>query len=135
MEESTPAASAQSPSISRFITERPRILNRKMLGQVLFVGIISGVLLVGVILQSLHLVTNYQKEALLGQERQQLTWEVDHWKQVQSKYPEYRDVSYRIAVLEYKLGNEEESQKHLKKALELDPNFEKGRVLGEKIGF
>lgn len=125
----------KSPSISRFITERPQLRNRKRIGQVVFVGVISGLLLTGVILQGLTLVRNYQKEALLAQERQQLIWEVDHWKEIKAKYPEYRDVSYRIAVLEYKLGNEEESQKHLKKALELDPNFEKGRVLGEKIGF
>lgn len=125
----------KSPSIPRFITDKPQIRNKKMLGKLLFVGIFSGVLLTGVILQALQLATNYQRQALLIQERQQLGLEIDRWKQIQSKYPEYRDVSYRIAVLEYKLGNEAESQKHLKKALELDPNFKEGRVLGEKIGF
>lgn len=96
---------------------------------------LSGLILVAIVLQGVRLQTNLQKEKIILQERQMLTSEVSYWKDVSGKYTNYRDVYYRLAVLEYKLGNFEESQKQLQKALEIDPNFEQGRVLGEKIGF
>lgn len=68
------------------------------------------------------------------QERAHLEREVSYWQQVADKYKGYRDVYYRIATLQFKLGNVSASQEYVKKALDLDPNFPEGRVLGTKVG-
>ncbi len=43
-------------------------------------------------------------------------------------------VYYKIASLDYRVGNIDESKEYLKKALEIDPNFKDGYVLGAKVG-
>lgn len=75
-----------------------------------------------------------KQQQYLAQERVRLQREIQYWQGVADKYKGYRDVYYRIASLQYRLGNVEESQKYVKKALELDPNFPEGSVLGAKIG-
>jgi len=80
------------------------------------------------------LLYNIKQRESLAQERIQLQNEVNYWEAIAQKYQGYRDVYYRIAALQYKLGNTNESQKYVKKALELDPNFPEGHVLGAKIG-
>ena len=44
-------------------------------------------------------------------------------------YPNYRDGYFRLATLEYELGNRNKAKEYVQKALELDPNFEEGRRL------
>lgn len=99
----------------------------------IFVGAISGALLIAVALQSVELRGNMLQANGVAQDRQKLEQEVVYWKQIADTYSGYRDIYYRIATLQYKLGNKEESKKYLQKALELDPNFEEARVLGTKI--
>ena len=67
-------------------------------------------------------------------ERERIVSEINHWGKVVSKYSDYRDAYFKLAVLEYQLGDNEKSKKYLEKALKLDPNFDKGREL-EKIYF
>lgn len=62
-------------------------------------------------------------------ERQKVIDEIAYWKEIVTQYPDYRDAYYTVAVLEYKLGNLTESNNYLQKALQIDPNFEKGRLL------
>lgn len=98
------------------------------------VSIFSLFLIALIFLQSVTLWDNFKQEQALSQDKVQLQSEVTYWEQVANKYQGYRDVYYRIAALQYKLGNTLESQKYLKKALELDPNFPEGKVLGAQVG-
>mgnify|MGYP004417280321 FL=1 len=59
---------------------------------------------------------------------------ITYWEGISEKYKGYRDVYYRIAALQFKVGNVAASQEYVKKALELDPNFPEGHVLGAKVG-
>lgn len=121
------------PSIFRFITEYTvsdkAILHTKLI----IIGFFSGLLLVSIVYQSSKLIHNIQAVQHMRVERGKINQEIAYWKQIANQYEGYRDVYFRIAALEYKVGNTTESKQYMEKALELDPNFEAGRVLGEKI--
>jgi tetratricopeptide (TPR) repeat protein len=123
----------QLPNIPRFITES--FLSKRTLFflKYIFVGAISGALLIAITLQGVELRGNERQAEQVSQDREQVMHEIVYWKQIADTYSGYRDIYYRIAALQYKLGNTEEAKVYLKKALELDPNFEEARVLGSKI--
>ena len=105
--------------------------------QHLKVGIVStfSLFLIALIfLQSVALHHNLRSREGLELERARLQSEITFWQGIADKYQGYRDVYYRIASLQYKLGNLSASQEYIKKALELDPNFPEGRVLGTQVG-
>jgi tetratricopeptide (TPR) repeat protein len=100
--------------------------------------VVSGIslfLLMLIFLQGVTLFYQLKAQQSIAWEKAQVQREIAHWKGVADRYSGYRDVYYRIASLEYKAGNSAESQKYIKKALELDPNFPEGQVLGAKVGF
>jgi tetratricopeptide (TPR) repeat protein len=101
--------------------------------KLLVVSFSSGILLISILLQSTALIQNLEAVHGMQQERGKVIQEIQYWKQAAEKYKGYRDVYFRIAALEYKVGDMAESKKYMEKALELDPNFEAGRILGEKI--
>ncbi len=113
------------PKIYRFITESWKLI---------LCSLASAVVLVAIVFQSIALYQNLQKEKLLRQEREKTVQELNQWKGKLGEYKNYRDVYFKIAALNYKLGDMEESKIYIKKALEIDPNFKDGRVLGAKVG-
>lgn len=121
------------PSINRFITEQPWMRKAFFLTKILIVGIVTGWLLFQIFLQGYALRTHLTELDHISVERQRISEEIAYWKQTAEKYQGYRDVYYRIASLEYKLGNISAAKEYVKKAIELDPNFAAGRVLGEKL--
>lgn len=58
----------------------------------------------------------------LWQERRQIEAEAQRLVELSKEYPDYRDLLYRLAVLEWELGNEEEARETLQEARRLDPN-------------
>ncbi|MCL5970930.1 MAG: tetratricopeptide repeat protein [Patescibacteria group bacterium] len=44
-----------------------------------------------------------------------------------SRYKDYRDGYFRLAILEYQLNDNAKAQEYLDKVMKLDPNFEEGR--------
>ena len=123
------------PRIPRFITENLFSGRAFFYLKYIFVGAISGALLIAITLQGVELRGNTRQAEQVVQAREQVMQEIVYWKQIADTYSGYRDIYYRIATLQYKLGNKEESKKYLQKALELDPNFEEAHVLGAKVGF
>jgi len=122
------------PKNLRFITEYTFTESQSHLIKVILTSVISLLLLFLIFLQGIAIWSDYKQQELLVQQRQELQNEVNYWKGIAQKYQGYRDVYYRIAALQYKLGNITESQKYIKKALELDPNFPEGHVLGAHVG-
>ncbi len=105
--------------------------------QHLKVGIVSSLslfLLALIFLQGVTLWYNMQQREVYTDERVHIEKEIAYWEAIADKYQGYRDVYYRIASLQYKVGNVAASQEYVKKALELDPNFPEGHVLGAKVG-
>ena len=123
------------PNIPRFITEKLFSGRAFFFLKYIFVGAISGALLIAITLQGVELRGNARQAEQVAQDREQVMQEIVYWKQIADTYSGYRDIYYRIATLQYKLGNTTEAKVYLKKALDLDPNFEEARVLGEKVGF
>ena len=113
------------PSIYRFITEQWILIA---------VSFLSGLIIIAIILQSLILQKNLQIEKNMISDREKTAVELNFWKSLLPKYKNYRDLDFKIANLEYKLGNIEEAKFYLKKSLELDPNFKKGREMEKQLG-
>jgi hypothetical protein len=126
---------SQFPNIYRFITEYPLPDKYLFYGKVLVSSFFSGVLVIGIALQVMFFVQNRQETSRVVAEREQVVGEAKYWETMADKYKGYRDIYYHMAVLKYRLGDANASKTYVKKALELDPNFEEGRVLGAKIGF
>lgn len=122
------------PSNIRSITEKPLTVSQSQNIKIGLVSTFSLFLIAMIFLQGVTLWYNLKQQDVYLQERAHIEKEVAYWQQVADKYQGYRDVYYRIATLQYKLGNTVASQEYLKKALELDPNFPEGRVLGTKVG-
>jgi tetratricopeptide (TPR) repeat protein len=122
------------PKNLRFITEYKFSVAQSYTIKVILTSAISLFLLSLISLQGIAIWNNINQQQVQIQQRQQLQNEVKYWEGIAAKYQGYRDVYYRIAALQYKLGNISESQKYVKKALELDPNFPEGHVLGAHVG-
>jgi tetratricopeptide (TPR) repeat protein len=122
------------PKNLRAITEYSFSKSQSFTIKVIITSAVSVLLLGLIFLQAVAIWNNYKQQELLVQQRLELQNEVKYWEAIANKYQGYRDVYYRIAALQYKLGNINESQKYVKKALELDPNFPEGHVLGVHLG-
>ncbi len=109
---------SKSPRIYRIITDR-----------ILWVFVTSSALLVLVSYIGLNIYSRFNELQKLTKEREKIIIEINHWKKAAIDHKDYRDGYFKLAVLEYQLGESEKSKNSLKKALELDPNFEKGREL------
>jgi tetratricopeptide (TPR) repeat protein len=55
------------------------------------------------------------------------------WQKVVAAHPDYRDGYFQLAVLEYQLGDKNTSYIYDEDALRLDPNFQSGRELEERL--
>lgn len=108
------------PKINRFITETWKLA---------IVSFISGLIIIGIILQSLSLYSGLQEQRKIEGERNKTEKELVFWKNSLTKYQNYRDIYLKIASLEYQLGDTDAAKEDLNKALEIDPNFEKSREL------
>ena len=75
------------------------------------------------------LYSSYQDKLKLESERNKIIQEIEYWQDVVNKYKDYRDAYFQLAILEYRLKDFNKSKFYLDRALELDPNFEKGRVM------
>lgn len=138
MKPSLPESQAQTialfPKNLRLITEYTFSQSQSFTIKVLLTSVVSLFLLGLIFLQGVAIWYNMQQKEMLAQQRLQTENEVKYWENLANKYQGYRDIYYKIGALEYKLGNISESQKYVKKALELDPNFPEGHVLGAHIG-
>jgi tetratricopeptide (TPR) repeat protein len=86
-----------------------------------------------IVREAIALPRNLAQVKLVENNNQKVAREIAQWKKMADKYTGYRDIYYRIAFLEYSQGNLDEAKKYVQKALDVDPNFDAGRVLGEKI--
>ena len=112
------------PKIFRFITER---------GVLIVISLVSLVVLTGIVLQGLKLQDTFHQAELAKTERLKLAKELAYWQSVTRQYGNYRDAYFKVATLQYQLGETSQAKKSLEKVLALDPNFENARVLGARI--
>ena len=77
----------------------------------------------------MNLYKDVNRKQEIDKERQEIIKEVKFWKGVVAEYKDYRDAYFKLALLAYRLGDFKASKFYLEKALDIDPNFEKGRKL------
>lgn len=112
---------AKSPSISRFITEWRNLV----------VGV-SAILVLIMVAHGLLYIQKRQELQKVQQERASVEKEIKYWQEVVAKHNDYRDAYFKLATLEYELGDMERAKMYVATVLKLDPNFDKGREL-EKL--
>jgi len=118
------ASKALFPKIYRFITEQ---------GKILIISFSSGTVILGIVLQGIKLHDNLQKIETVKKHKVALIHELTYWQNIARQYPNYRDVYFRVANLQYQLGERAEAKKSLDHVLAIDPNFEAASVLGAAI--
>jgi tetratricopeptide (TPR) repeat protein len=59
---------------------------------------------------------------------------IAYWEEIISEKPNYRDGYLQLAILNYKLFENEKAKEYLERALELDPNFETTKELKKVLG-
>lgn len=73
-------------------------------------------------------------ESLLAQPDK--VWEeIKKWEKITQDFPGYRDAYLKLASLYYQLYQNEKAEENLKKALDLDPNFEPAKEMGKILGY
>lgn len=121
------------PRIPRVITEDIVSVRTLFLLKLLIISLVSATLVMQIVREAASLPQNAAQAQIVQENRQKLAAEIAHWKKVADQYTGYRDIYYKIAMLSYAKGDLTEAKLYLQKALEVDPNFDAGRVLGEKI--
>lgn len=118
----------KSPRIYLIFTDR----YRKPIKQLVFIYIIGVIFFIlGASIFALY--DSYQKKQAIDKKRKEINNEISYWKSIVDKYKDYRDGYFQLAILEYRLKDFNKSKFYLDKALALDPNFEKGRVLEKAL--
>lgn len=98
-----------------------------------WVGIAAGAIIIGITIVGLDLNKNLLEKQRINQEKEKILSEIKFWQDISQKYKGYRDAYFKLALLEYKMGNIDKSRNYLKTTFDLDPNFEKGRELEKLI--
>lgn len=119
---------AKFPKIYRFITDKKLLYALKLQ----FLLVIYSLLVFLILILAIDLFGNIQKQKEINFQRKILLTELRTWQSIAEKFKGYKEAYYQLAVIEYRLRNFEEAKFYLKKALFLDPNFEKAREL-EKL--
>lgn len=134
------AKKEKSPSNSRIIPEFkiffPKISSSAFLktyGIALKIFIIL-IFILAVVIVGLDLSANIQAKQAIDLEREELTKDLDFWKNFISKHQDYKDAYFQASVLEYKLGDKAQAKIYVEKGLSLDPNSKDGRKIEELLG-
>ena len=117
----------QFPRISRIIPEKYIFFLTIVTSVVVF--FIAVLFLAGIVFLGNRIYTNYKNLRKTEIQRQNLQSQINFWQSVADKYSGYKDSYFRIAVLEYRLGNFSEAKNYNQKALLLDPNFADAKQL------
>lgn len=119
------------PRISRAITES--ILSFVRDEKNVLLASLSGVFFFCLMLyMTVQLSVSLRLQKTVEMERGKVAAERAFWEAVTKERPGFRDGYFMLALLEYRLGKEQEAKQNVSKALEIDPNFQKGREF-EKI--
>ena len=124
MQDSQPQKASFFPKIHRFITEK---------GTIMVILLASCVVIGGIGFEGMRLYQSYHQKEALAYKKVQLVQELHYWQDVARQFANYRDVHFRIATIQYQLGDTQSARKSLEKVLSIDPNFEEARVFDQTI--
>lgn len=90
----------------------------------ILIGLWFFVLVLGVAATTKNVFDRVEERKRIQAERAAVEKQVTYWQDIVGKYHNYRDGYIQLAALEYQLGNNEKAKEYIKKALDIDPNFE-----------
>lgn len=85
------------------------------------------VVIFGILIFSLDLLASFQKRKEINLQKEKIKNEIRVLEDVTSKLNNYREAYYKLAVLEFEIGEIDKAKFYLNKSLFIDPNFEKAR--------
>ncbi len=121
------------PSIYRFIPELVTKSGVIIDGKTI-IGFVSGCVLLLIVMQLVDVRENYFALKQVQFDRTHVLAETLYWQKVIQKYPSYRDAYFRLAVLANSIGEKDQARAYLLKTIELDPTFEKGKEMLQRLG-
>lgn len=132
-------SSKKSPRIYRFFTEGPKkffrkqskvIKKLKFQGSIFFLGFLVTTLL----LLAVDVLFVFQKQKEIDFQKAKLNSEIRLWENIVQKYPS-KDTYFRLAQLEYRVGEVDKSKYYTDKALYMDPNFIQAQEFKKTLGY
>jgi len=90
---------------------------------------------IAIFILAYDLKKNIEAKEKIDLERADISKEISFWQSFLKKNNDYRDGYLRLSILEYKIGDYGKARFYLGKALEIDPNFEKGKELEKALSF
>lgn len=138
----SPSNSRRIPAFTKAPADKPALsfkLSLPKLNSVELIRLYRGALkifvvfifLLTAIIVGLDFQNNLQAKQQIESQREELTKDLNFWKDFIIKHKDYRDAYFQASILEYRLGNNSKAKMYVEKGLSLDPNSEKGRRLEE----
>ena len=125
----------QFPNNLRIIPDTPfGSLTAIVWNKYFMVSFVSTFLAAAVMVQGIDLTRQVRTLEQLRLEREQMRREVVYWEDVVRKHQDYRDGYFRLALLEYRLGNREKAKAYLDQTLMIDPNYVPALNFAEQFG-
>jgi len=139
-----PKVTSQFPNIYRIITDAFVSVKRYLFRvdsyfkkiskfEAFWVGMLIGIVIIAIAIVSLDLSKNILEKEKIDSKRNKINSEIQFWQEATYKYKGYRDAYFKLALLEYELGDIEKTGFYLKKTFELDPNFKPANDFKEKL--
>lgn len=72
--------------------------------------------------------------AIALSERETTEKQYQYWREISETYPSYRDAYFMLALLSYKLGEEQQTKEYLQTVYRLDPGYKQGKQFAQKVG-
>ena len=110
------------PSNSRRIPEK--LINDH---SIFFLGIV--IIIIASIFVAYDFYQNFKNQDVVFSEREKIINDLNFWNKKVIEKPNYRDGYFSLSLIYYQLGDYDNSLVNLEKALNIDPNFEKGKEL------
>jgi len=120
---------ASIDQLTRYLDSRPILKKLTFITSVLFVSL----LIILVITGMLSFYQNIQVFQTQSLKRQEVTQSIKLWQSIADKYPGYKDAYFKIASMEYQIGDYMNAKLNVDRALSLDPNFQDAKTLERLI--
>ena len=122
------------PSNSRKIPETKSFF-QLLLNKYFIVSFLCAFIGVAVALQGISLKNSLQTLSILEGKKESIQRDVAYWEKVTTEHKGYRDGYFKLALLNYQLGDTVKAKVYAEKALTVDPNFKPARDLLEEMGY
>ncbi len=121
------------PSISRFIPEFTFRFKRNDSLPGNSIRLIFAIVIVAIVTEGIHLFIDLRNVKVTADDSITFAKQAAYWQMTEKKYPNYRDGYFQLALLAYRVGDNQKANEYLQQVETLDPNFEGVQLLRSYI--